>query len=73
MTRLPIICTSCKKTLAGGIDTFGDIDAPFCWDCYSDLLFMERDELPDNLRQLIASEFPDDQPGLLPGIPLVHS
>ena len=37
MTRIPIQCTACEKTLRGGIDTFGDWNMPFCWDCYGEL------------------------------------
>lgn len=39
MNRLPLICTSCQKSLTGGLDTFGDVGQEMCWDCYSS--FME--------------------------------
>jgi hypothetical protein len=32
-----IVCTACQKALAGGTDTFGDVDCPFCWECYGAL------------------------------------
>lgn len=37
MARLPITCTACRQPLDGGTDTFGDVDLPMCWDCYSGL------------------------------------
>lgn len=32
-------CTCCHVALTGGIDTFGDIDAPMCWSCWSSCVF----------------------------------
>lgn len=37
MSRLAITCTACRKQLLGGTDTFGDVNCPFCWNCYSSL------------------------------------
>lgn len=28
-------CAVCEKPLSGGVDTFGDVHAPLCWDCFS--------------------------------------
>ena len=38
MARLAMQCTSCEKQLRGGTDTFGDVNCPFCWQCYSSLV-----------------------------------
>lgn len=37
MSRLMIVCTACQKPLANATDTFGDVDCPFCWECYGAL------------------------------------
>lgn len=37
MSRLPVVCTACQTPLTNGLDTFGDIDQPFCWPCYGAL------------------------------------
>lgn len=37
MSRIAIICVCCGKELRNGLDTFGNNDAPMCWDCYSAL------------------------------------
>lgn len=37
MAREPLICTACQVQLRGGLDTFGDVGMPFCWECYAAL------------------------------------
>lgn len=32
-------CTCCDQPLTGGLDTFGAVDTPMCWTCWSDLEF----------------------------------
>ena len=27
-------CSKCGKKLAGGLDTYGGIHTPLCWDCF---------------------------------------
>ena len=36
-TRTPLTCTVCGKELAGDTDTYGDIGAELCIDCWYDL------------------------------------
>jgi len=31
-----IACTLCEKELSGGLDTFGPLETPLCWDCWTD-------------------------------------
>lgn len=63
MNRLPIVCSCCQKSLTGGLDTFGDVDCPMCWDCHSTLLFNEGDgsilSMWAGLQELMTSEFPE--------------
>lgn len=32
-------CTACHVLLTSGLDTFGDVDAPLCWSCWSSCVF----------------------------------
>lgn len=32
-------CTACHVSLTGSLDTFGDVDAPLCWSCWSSCVF----------------------------------
>ena len=34
---MDIKCTLCGKALAGGLDTFGDVDMPLCWECLGEM------------------------------------
>lgn len=51
---MTIECTACKKPLKNGLDTFGDVNAPLCWDCYSAIAFEPFEHV--DLRTLFRDE-----------------
>lgn len=57
MNRLPMVCTSCQKSLMGGLDTFGEVGQEMCWECHSSLA---DDALPTLIVEDTESEEEDD-------------
>lgn len=42
MTKIMHVhCTICGCNLTGGLDTFGDWDAPLCWTCWSSAMALD--------------------------------
>lgn len=53
-----MICMCCGKALSGGLDTFGDVGAEMCFDCWLALLNEQPEEHVD-IRELMDDE--DDE------------
>lgn len=52
------ICTCCQTPLTGSLDTFGEVDAPMCWPCWSTLVFEPRRPF-DDIHPLTHAELLD--------------